>query len=902
MRMKTPIFLIVFALMPFASTTTAEPEKPATVPAELHDKNIDTLVRDLADERFQVREQASKDLWELGDVALPALQEAAKSADPEQAFRARELVRKIQLHITPGTDPAVLAMVERYGKASPNEKFIILSSMTEKRAWRQLLKLYASEPQDEIRRKLAPMMEGVSVRAARDSLSKGNSREARELLEMAPANAESLLALAEYHRTHGTLEAELERTKAIRGKKSQLWQLALQRAAGNLTAARDAANAAGETRIAAVMATLMGDPLPWLHSFKGNRQEDPFANDPNSREGDDITAVGNAALAKRWLNQPPRPKDLELLNKVVRSPNSGNASVIAMSTLFLLGESASAEKAYAAISPLGAFRHFDSLERIPDAFRTLGLDLDRPDYKTWVEKRFKNITTSDIEDEHEVSNDGEELVALANFFERRGLHVQARAVFSAPLAALAEKDSNNFVEFLGKLFGDRQSQAAAPQLARQVGIIWAGEDNPRWDQLVAAAFGDDEEVRNWWKWLEELAPNSSRVERFDGMFALFNMEGDPARLREKWLDLAWKLTDATPVESRTVLLERISALGTLTGDVTTALKAWDQLPEGSRAKTFWGEGIFYLSAAERWNDAAALIIRQIDDLVKSKEAHNPGLHAYAAAALRKAGRAADAAVHEQWAEKLALGDASIAIQIGNGYAFGLDYARADEWWARAAREASPGSPELATALRHLADSLMKAEKWKETAAVCEVLARMVASSEDRFANPLLYLRARLQADMARAVTLMKSDRPTALRILANCHRSFASDGSLADFFFPTLRKVGLIKEHDAWFDTSWDLMTHILKLYPECDNSLNTAAWFASRALRKLDEAETYLTKALALKPDQSAFLDTMAEIQFAKGRREQALEWSKKAVYHLPSDPQLRQQQEKFRTEAFPK
>jgi len=899
--MKILLFLILSTLLPIVSATGAESDTPATPTAE-QQKNIDALVRDLMDEKFQVREQASKELWELGDMVLPALKEASKSSDPEQAFRARELVRKIQLHLTPGTDPAVLALVGRYSKATPTEKNIIIASMMEKRAWRQLLKLFASETQQDVRRGLAPMMEGVAVKAARESLSKGNVREARDLLEMAPAEPESLIALAEFHRTQGTLDVELERTKGIKGKKSQAWQLALQRAAGNLAAAREAANAAGETQIAAVMAALTGDPLPWLLASKGNAV-DPEEEDSTfaSRMTDDLSSALSAGLIKRWQNQPVNPKDLDLLTKASRS-NNGSVSAPAMHSLFLLGETMAAEKAFVKSSPLGAFLYFDSLERIPEAFHALDLDLDHPDYKTWVEKRFKNITTRNIEDEHGVSYDNEELVALANFFERRGLHEEALAVFSGPLATFAETDANNFLEFLGKLFGERQSQFAAPMLAKHVGIIWAGDDDQRWDQLVASAFGDGEEVRAWWKWLADIAPDASRVERFEGMFALFRIGGDAGGLREKWMNLAWKQTDAAPMEARVVLLERISSLCTLTGDVASALKAWDQLPEASRAKTFWGEGIFYLSAAERWNDAANLILKQIDDLVKSKEARDPGLHAYAAAALRKAGRPADAVIHDQWAEKLALGDASISIQIGNAYAFGLDYARADEWWGRAAREAAPGSQELATAFRHHADSLMKAEKWKETAAVCEVLSRMYVSSDDRMISPLLYLRIRLQADMARAVTLLKTDRSAALRILTKCHQAFAGDGSLADFFFPTLRKVGLIKEHDAWFDTSWNLMTNILKLYPESDNTLNTAAWFASRSLRKLDEAESYLTKALDQSPDQSAYLDTMAEIQFAKGNRGKALEWSKKAVYHLPIDPQLREQQERFRSDPFPK
>ena len=373
--MKILLFLIISVFLPAVSTTGAEPDTPAT-PAVDQQKNIDALVHDLMDEKFQVREQASKDLWELGDTALPTLREASKSTDPEQAFRARELVRKIQLHLTPGTDPAVLSLVGRYSKATPNEKNVIISSMMEKRAWRQLLKLFASETQEDIRKKLAPMIEGVAVKAARESLSKGNAREARELLEIAPVDTESLMALAEFHRTQGTLDAELQRAKAVKGKKSQAWQLALQRAAGNLAAAREAANTADEAQIAAVMATLMGDPLPWLQTSKGNWADPEDEDSPfTARGNDELSSALAAGLTKRWQNQPVSPKDLDLLSKACR-PNNSGLPIQAMHALFLLGETSAAEKFYVKSSPLGAFIYFEGLERIPEAFQALDLDPD----------------------------------------------------------------------------------------------------------------------------------------------------------------------------------------------------------------------------------------------------------------------------------------------------------------------------------------------------------------------------------------------------------------------------------------------------------------------------------------------------------------------------------------------
>jgi predicted Zn-dependent protease len=72
--------------------------------------------------------------------------------------------------------------------------------------------------------------------------------------------------------------------------------------------------------------------------------------------------------------------------------------------------------------------------------------------------------------------------------------------------------------------------------------------------------------------------------------------------------------------------------------------------------------------------------------------------------------------------------------------------------------------------------------------------------------------------------------------------------------------------------------------------------------MRHLDEAEVHLKQALATLPRQAAYLDTMGEIQFARGRREEALEWSKKSINYLPSDSAIRRQYHRFTSGPLPK
>lgn len=876
-----------------APDTTAEPavRKPVAV-----------LIQDLAHEKFRVREDAGRQIWQIGESALPALEKAATGNDPEQAYRARELIRKIELHITPETDPEVTTLVDRYEKAAPEEKVNLFAKLNGKRAWRQILKLYASETSVELQTRLQQALmrgpvgiegiRGVAVTAARECLSAGNANGAREFLEMAPADAAGLLALADFHRSQGTLAVELERAKTLKGGHADAWLLALYRAAGKLEAARDAATAAGETGISAAMSVLLGDPQPWLrHNQEGVG-------------GGSVPELYTDLAIKRWQGKVLGPVDLKKLADLANSRDRSERNE-AVQTLFLLGEPALAEASYLKDFPVEAFAYYESLERIPEALKALGLDPEKPDYEGWVAKRFESLAKKDPEDEErDVSTEIEQLRMLACFMESRGPREPWMKVFSKPMADLAALNEDRFTSFLGILFGGGspmvESSQGAPQIAKEVAVTWAGDNAGRWSDVITAAFGDDEETQELWHWLEELNPKASLAERLDGMLVICGKGRDPHRLREQWLTLAWAAIEKAPDDKRAQLLDRMLLLTGLNSDVATSLKVWNLLPESRRNEISWTRQILNFSAAERWDEAATFFLKQIEMLARRKLEPQPHLHACAAACLRKAGRAGEAAAQDSLADRLALGND--ALRIADGYAFGGDYVRAADWTARAARQCDLEDVGVfARTLQLHAKNLLEQGSWKEAAAASEVLAQVMADSNFRANTVMGNLVIRLQADLGRALANLKNDRSGSIAILRNCHQRFPSDGSLADDFFPALRKAGLMKEHDEWFKISWARMSAVVAQYPDSDNTSNTAGWLAARAQRNLDQAKSLLDKALALNPDKSVYLDTLAEIEFARGNRQKALEWSGRAVNFMPEDPTIRRQYERFRTSPLP-
>lgn len=882
--MKLQFAVMFLGLSAWVALAAAAPEARLKMELPTSPKPVETLIRELSDESYSVREAATRQLWALGRSALHELEVTAAGDDPEQVFRANELLQKINLDITPETDPAVAGLVARYAKAPINEKSTIFRKLRQLRAWRQLLKLYAGETNPETQSRLQRQVADIAIFAARESLLQNQPAAAREYLELAPVDAGGLIALAEFHRNQGTLDDEMNRAVTLKGVRGAAWRLALDRVSGNIAGARDEAKAAGEEQISAAMSALLGDPVPWLQTNE------------ETTSGMPVPPLYSKLAIKRWRGNPLEPADLEPLTKDVTEKNSEPNSV---NSLFQLGETALAEKGLRKHSGTDAFSYFETIEAIPDALTSLGLDPENPDYTGWVAKRFQKMSGDEAKGERGESEPVKQLVIIASFLEARGLTDAANGAFLKPLADLAAAEPRQFNTFLTYLFGGNANSGgqvhAAPELARNAAVAWALDDADRWLDVLDATFGSESDIPNVWDWLADLDPKATRAERFDGMLALLGASRDPLRLREKWLALAWDAIRKTPEEKRRPLLLILQTVLARSPDVTNSLKIWDMLPEDARTDVPLED----FTAAGRWEDAAKFSQQIIEKISQAKQSASPLFYAYVAAFMRKAGHAAEADKYDALVERLALGNNS--LEIATAYSEGEDFPRAAIWWERAVRLSDPSSPYFMIALAPYGQGLIDDGKWQEAASVAEIRAQCEAPSQRNASPSVSRLQVRLQADLARAMAGLKTDRAGSLAILENCLRMFPSDGSLADDFFPALRKVGLLKEHDAWFQICWDRITGVLAKYPGSDNTANSAAWLAARAERKLDEAEKFEATALSARPGQSAYLDTMGEIQFARGKRAKAIEWSEKAVNFMPKSTELRQQRERFRTAPLP-
>lgn len=841
----------------------------------------DDFIHGLASEDYFEREEASRLLWEKGELATDDLREAARSSDPEMAMRARELLRKIDLGLRPDTNPRIIELTDRYAEAGRTQKSTIIHELRRLRAWRQILRLYANEEDQDTRDTLQRMVDGIALLAARESLTAGDEDGARGYLEMAGDAPGTLISLAAFHRAAGTLEAEMESLGEPSDEGERMWLNAMQRVAGNVEGAAESARKLGDMRVAAVMDMLRGDPLPWLEKAGADTDGGDYAR----------------AAAARWRGEKDIP-ELDRMRRRLRSP-SDSVRLRGMAQLFLMGETEAAWRTFERQYPEDAYLNYDALERLDDALRVLGLDPENPDHAGYLMPILERVCQAPGDPDNAAADGGEDrdekirkLVAYCNFLERRGKGGVLDRVVMPALLDFGELHAPRFTDLMSELFATPSPRVGAPEFAMRVATEWAGGDEARWDEMLIAAFGEESGYMRWRNLMETAEPEAEHDELLGGMLALFGYTRDPDNERERWSELVWTLT-----EEGDAVDEAAWAMEFLSGNVTDLemlerLRRFNQR-RGVEVDAAYGD-LLVGAVAGRWDEVADFFLAQIASLAERGDVR-PEMHAYAAASLRNAGRHEDAEEQDTLAEALALGDTRTNRAVADAYEFGRDYERALKWHRRAVLEADPDGNRFSGVLQKLADELLEHREFAVAAACTEVLAQIEASENDLGITPLSYTRLRQQADLARALALPPERRDEASRTLRAAHAVMPTDGALADHFFPSILENGLTDVHDELFEISWGKFMHTLERFPESDNTMNTAGWFASRSVRRLDEAMEIQKRALELYPRSAAYLDTLAEIYFAKGNRAEAVRWGAEAVRYMPGDAMIIRQFERF-------
>ncbi|MCP5538228.1 MAG: hypothetical protein H7A51_18600 [Akkermansiaceae bacterium] len=839
------ILHLLFTGTALSTAVSAAEQEPATA------ENVAALVTQLSDESYLAREKAMEQLWRAGTAALPALRQAEAGNDPEAADRAGELVLYISAGVLFDSPDEVKALVVKFSRGDGEMKLVILRKLLELGQWKQVLHLALLEKDPEVRDQMADIVKRTAGQATREALARGDFALAGEILELTADDAQSLLMRAWFHARRGQLDEQLKKAANLPGKKGARWRMSLHRAGGNIPAAIREAEKAGEQKLADALRVLDGNAVPWLRRYDEQPDLDVVYSMGCRIQLSRLEGKGKeAALIARELARLAQDEDSTARTAICLAANGFRKEAVDL----LLRQDVEA-----------AFEYFDSIESPELCLQVLGIPRDaKPPYTDWVKK----FTANAIEEEDDRLY--HQLILLASFLVSHGEGQHAIAVLTPMMSALEADGSDGWFDLVS-------SMAIYGLGAEAVHFIeQRGNEDGEADLAVKKLLKQmpSKSLNHIWAHLKK-RNNQDIGKALNELALLSGLLADPDNKTDK---LHKALIDDVAAEAPEVKEERLMALFSFSikrNDLALASRMADGL---AKANDRWVHSKTFLDAALlRWKT----IEPGLADIAKKNPSDVINLTKWYIA-LSKLDRAKEAGKVYDRVLLLSMGNAAILNRLGwELYEAGVED-KATELWLHAATLADLSDSEFDRAivyLAHYGQVLYRNHQWKLASAIGETSTQLMMRGRTGSSVQSI-LRSRFYADFCKGMDLLKNGRKSiALDHLNAARQLIPGDGSLADEFFPILRKENIGKAYDQWFEDSYRHVEAACRRFPKAHNSHNTAAWLAARAVRNLAAAEEHAREALKSRPTQGAYLDTMAEVWFAKGDRKKAVEWSKKAV-----------------------
>jgi tetratricopeptide (TPR) repeat protein len=854
MIIKTIIFIWIFLSLMAA--------------AEKHEQNsIQKLIGQLSNENFSERSATELKIWQQGEDAIKDLQVSSQSDDPEIAERSKRVLKKITLGITPETPPDILSQIESYPNSSLEEKQNMIKDLFEKGSGEIALRLYTLDSNNKGKKVLLPLIESYMLSFARDAICNGGVEEANNYLKELPDSYVAIRAIAWQHFIKGNANKEIKALENKNDRRSIAMKNALLRLKGDKKSVIDFSIKNQLPKQLCSFQLLAGNPIPWLE-LQSNRSKS------------NVTKLYHQLVIKKWQTNE---LDQTLINQIpqANAQYSGDPSETeTMNTLFALGLAKEGVTFLGREKKIDLFLYYIAQEKFDDALKSINLNSQLPNFNQWLDKRFDIL----INNSDTITYEADEIPAMLSFLDKKRIDEPIIKVVIPKMLVLSEKNNDLFAEILGKCCQENSSVNSAMKIAQQ----YAGEDNLKWNSVLDIFLTKQPEISQWWKWLEEIDSECTKANRFQKMLILFQRIPDQ---NQEMVILKGKISQSlkNAEEKNKINYENLEFfLADFTKDLEKLTTKNNRFANEEQVAE-------YTLRLGRWKEAAVAYKKLIEQNPKDYS-----LLAKLAVASRLSGDENNALTAEKRMSQLVLGDCDAMLILANIYNIFGDKKRADRWEKYIIHTSIPGSSIWINVLNREAKKSMLDGNWESAASMNEsFLSWMINSSR---VESITYLRQRIITDIQYALSIKNKNQAISEKIIRESHDTLMLDGSLSDDFFPSLRKAGLTRLHDELFQKSWDLLLEIEKQYPNDDNLLNSAAWMASRAMLKIDEANMKIIKALELRPNQGAYLDTLAEIFFVKGDRNKALNYSAAAVRAEPLTDQLREQYFRFLREPLPK
>lgn len=880
---------------PAVSADAPPSARPAEGAADMA-KRVADAVDALASDDFAVREAAAKVLWQIGDPAVPALKEAARSGNPEVAKRARNILGSFAFGVRPDTPKPVVEQLNAYRQGGAEQKRAAVAELTRLDAAgaRVLLRLAADERDPELKKLVTNGLMQSARPAAAAMINQGDNESAAALLAFLAPRAEFaardqaalLLLTGGLDDALAALQTPPDPAAVTPADRRRL--AALLRAKGDAARAAEAASAVGEA-VRAEAARLEAD----AKRLEGNALRGQVEGEPQ-----DI--VRFRALA-------------EVLRAEAITDDATAAALMAEA-----GQYAElARRTEARIAALAGVE--PSIEDLGYAAAYHRLAGNQAAADRWV----KRIVDRERADPNDHRNAAEALLLNERPAEAVRLLVEAKdpvtALEFAParfdfalgdqLLAEARKDKSlDLPRVLAKTAPLLQHQGREVEAANRLESVVRGESGPVttdvWlDAIEAAPLAGipAEKIDGWVARAVTVAANRPG-ESADRLFWRARLL-DPAKAQTWWRVLRDHRWNTPPAEAMALVrrldrkqvtgdeldalllktrelagrlqpAERVARLA-LVADVLADADRVDEavdlyekevLPQAKTAATLLRVGDLYAKAG-RWDKAAGryAAARALDP----SDARPVALQGWA---LAKQGKAGEGERLIALAHVMPLGDETARGGLAEALAkAGLkDEARRER--ELVGRTGDVRSWAYADAVRRLAGEVSRTDPLA-AAAIWDRVFLSNLSPQTSFVDPTANLTIPVLIRRSKAVGHARAGQVgAALEDARVAFEAYPADADTQVAIVRELEKAKRQPEADAVYRRAFDRYEGLLKQYPASAQANNLVAWLAACAKRDLDHALACARKGVELAPGNTAILDTLSEVYHARGEHDAAL------------------------------
>jgi tetratricopeptide (TPR) repeat protein len=837
-------------------------------PSNTLEKQIKEAIAQLSDEDWEVREKATQTLWAIGKPAEGALKEALKSVDPEDRMRANYLLENFKYGITLDTPEDIVKLIQTYRSGNEQAKMEVVGQLLGRHINSVLYNLINAEENPPIRQMILERFSTQIADFVPLFLSMGDTAAAEDALEkgLERDSDENIKYYCAYYLSRGKIE---EKINFLKTKFDSSRNIKIAKAIAYLYRAK------GDWEKADAFALESGDENLRLTILRegGNWKKLAELQSAQPFDENNIGQLGyRAALHRLAGNTEEFKKIIDRIVKLAPPMEEDDTSIhYRAEALILNGCFAEAMKLYQDNKAYEAlFDFYISQLRFKEAFELVKKAVEDKLPDSYKLESNMIITIYSLGDQKRAL----ELMAGLRDKYKNATDIKVIDALIESELSLGRKD-----EALQLCMDNIGYYGENPYPVFRVFPGWKLGNVRAWYAFLRQKF-PDEAVKKTIERLNEIDGQKANKEDLRGLCGQMEQMSSncESSTRLEWLQSAgqsyFKLgaTDSALACFEEVYHESGSNYYTTAfiADLLAREKLWKQAARyyhrawdlnQSNYQYLWQEGYALVQSGEKEKGE-----KLMKDVCSSPVLSNEARYILVFS------------LNEHGLEDEAERQQQFILQTGGQGFWGFNYAFAV-----------------------LAEKAAARKDFGRAVLLCEQYLLNELSDSGTVLSPKYFIFQRFFHTKNQILKSLLLDKKREIKDVMKevevCISIMPGNLDLPLAVVPELEKLGYKKEADEVFYSVFNHIENVLKDYPGSTEYLNQLAWLCARTHRELDKALAYALKAAELKPDNVAYLDTLAEVYFRKGDKDKAIELEKKCIGLAPEMSFFKEQLERFQS-----